>query len=61
LSEKDGPLPAAAYSVAMLLWTEGQQFSGAELAEMLAESGFTDIEVEPTIGFWSVVTGRKPY
>ena len=37
----------------------GQQFSGHELATMLAEVGFRDIEVRPTFGYWSIVTGRK--
>jgi hypothetical protein len=44
----------------MLLWTEGQQYSGVELSAMLTEAGFTDIEVKPTFGYWSIVTGRKP-
>jgi O-methyltransferase/methyltransferase family protein len=57
--EKTGPSQAAAYSVAMLLWTEGQQYSGRELRAMLAEAGFNDIEVKQTFGYWSIVTGRK--
>jgi hypothetical protein len=28
---------------------------------MLREAGFTDIEVKPTWGYWSLVTGRKPW
>jgi hypothetical protein len=43
----------------MLLSTEGQQFLGRELAAMLMEAGFTDIEVRPTFGYWSIITGRK--
>lgn len=58
--EKTGPYPAAAFSVVMLLWVEGRQYSGRELSTMLAEAGFTDIEVKPTFGYWSIVTGRKP-
>jgi hypothetical protein len=27
---------------------------------MLQEVGLTDIEVQPTWGYWSIVTGRKP-
>ncbi len=57
--EKSGPLQAAAYSVAMLLWTEGQQYSGRELKSMMAEAGFTGIEIEPSYGYWSIVTGSK--
>ena len=58
--DKTGPFPVAAFNIMMLLWTEGQQYSGAELAEMLTEAGFRDIEVKPTFGYWSIVSGRKP-
>jgi hypothetical protein len=58
--EKTGPFPAAAYSIAMLLWTEGRQYSGRELTEMLAEAGFADLKSLPTFGYMSVTMGRKP-
>lgn len=58
--QKTGPLSAAADSIAMLVFTEGQQYSGRELSAMLVEGGFVDIEVKPTFGSWSIVTGRKP-
>jgi SAM-dependent methyltransferase len=58
--EKTGPFPIAGYNVSMLVWTEGQQFSGPELAAMLAQAGFLDVQVTPTFGYWGIVTGRKP-
>jgi len=58
--DKTGPFPAAAQSINMLLWIKGQQHSGQEFTAMLREAGFTDIEVTPTFGYWSIVTGRKP-
>src|SRR5262245_2921245 len=58
--EKTGPFPVAASSIIMLLWTEGEQYSGQEIAAMLTEAGFIDVEVKPTFGYWSIVTGRKP-
>ena len=58
--EKTGPFPVAASSINMLLWTEGEEYSGHELSTMLAEAGFTDIAVQPTFSSWSIVTGRKP-
>lgn len=58
--DKTGPFPVAAFNLMMLLWTEGQQYSGAELSAMLTEAGFRDIEVKPTFGYWSIVSGRKP-
>ncbi|KAF0221306.1 MAG: O-methyltransferase family [Geobacteraceae bacterium] len=59
-SDKTGPFTVAGYDVSMLLWTEGQQFSGGELSAMLAEAGFVDIAVTATLGYWHIVTGIKP-
>jgi hypothetical protein len=39
---------------------EGQQYSGKELIAMLQESGFIEVEVKATFGYWSIVTGCKP-
>jgi len=58
--EKTGPFTVAGYNVSMLLWTEGQQFSGSELSRILQQAGFEDIAVIPTFGYWHIVTGRKP-
>lgn len=58
--EKSGPFTVAGYNVSMLMWTEGQQFSGGELSLMLEQAGFTGVEVIPTFGYWHIVTGRKP-
>ena len=58
--DKMGPFAVAALNSAMLWGTEGQEYSGRELSTMLTEAGFVDIEVKPTWGYWSVVTGRKP-
>jgi hypothetical protein len=54
------PLAAAAFSVVMLFWTQGKQYSFEELAAMLADAGFVDIEMKPAFGYFSVVAGRKP-
>ena len=58
--QKLGAPAVAAYNMAMLLWTEGQQYSGTQLSTMLSEAGFADIEVIPTSGYWGIVTGCKP-
>ena len=58
--DKAGPFAAAAGNIVTLLWATGQQHSGRELSEILAEAGFTDIETKPTFGYWGIVTGRKP-
>lgn len=57
--EKTGPFAPAAYSMLMMGWTEGESYSGLELSDMLKETGFRDIEVRPTFGYYSIVTGRK--
>ena len=55
-----GPFTAAANSVGMLLWTQGRQYSGHELSDMLDESGFVDVSISPTgFAYWSIVTARK--
>jgi SAM-dependent methyltransferase len=58
--DKTGPFGMAAFSVIMLAWTEGQPYSGDELATMLAEVGFTNVERKPVFGYHGIVTGRKP-
>jgi O-methyltransferase domain len=55
-----GPFPVAAFNVTMLAAMPGQQYSGREIRQMLQEAGFTNIEVKPTFGYWSIVTGVKP-
>ena len=58
---KIGPFATAAMNINMLLWYQaGRQYSGREFSAMLDEAGFSDIEVTPTFGYYSVVIGRKP-
>lgn len=54
-----GPLAAAAYSLMMLGWTEGQQYSGKEIGAMLSQAGFKQIEIFPSLGYYSIVTAQK--
>jgi hypothetical protein len=57
---KTGPFPAAAFSMIMMGWTEGEQYSGRELSAMLTDAGFRDIQVKPTFGYCSIVSSLKP-
>ncbi len=59
-NEKTGPFAAAAFSMIRMGWTEGKQYSGQELTEMLKNSGFVDIQIHPAFGYYSIVTGCKP-
>jgi len=54
-----GPTTTAAFSMLMLLATQGQQFLFAELKQILESVGFTGIEANETTGYYSIVTGYK--
>jgi len=58
--DKKGPAAIANFNLGMLLSMEGQQYSGLEFIDLLTNIGYQDIEVIPTNGFWSIVTGIKP-
>jgi hypothetical protein len=57
---KDGPLTAMSFSMNMIYFTHGKQFTLRELDELLGECGFEDISVTNTYGYYSLVSGRKP-
>jgi acetylserotonin N-methyltransferase len=54
-----GPATAAAFSMMMLLATEGQQFTLGELTGLLEVSGFSGIETRQTYGYYSITSGLK--
>lgn len=56
---KTGPFAPAAYSMLMMGWTEGQAYSGMELSKILTSVGFQDIQIRPTFGYYSIVSGVK--
>lgn len=58
--EKTGPFAPAAYSMLMMGWTEGESYSGPEMSQMLERTGFKKIQVHPTFGYYSIVSGVKP-
>lgn len=56
-----GPLPAAAFSLLMLIGTKGRQYSLPELRDFLETAGFIDVEAARTGGgYYSMVSARKP-
>lgn len=55
-----GPVTAAAFSLLMLLATQGQQFTAGELRAILEEAGFGRVTTTATHPYYSVVTGFKP-
>ncbi|HZF25087.1 MAG TPA: methyltransferase, partial [Steroidobacteraceae bacterium] len=54
-----GPLAATTFSLVMLLGTEGRQFTYAELAKLIQDAGFVDLDVTPSYGYYSVVRARR--
>jgi SAM-dependent methyltransferase len=57
--ERTGPRANALVSLDMLFWTEGQQYSVEQIKSALAEAGFVEVVVMPTIGYWSVAIGVR--
>jgi protein-L-isoaspartate O-methyltransferase len=57
---RPSPLALVAMTLPALLRGEGGRYSGRDYAGMLSDAGFIDIEVKPTTGYWSIITGRKP-
>lgn len=55
-----GPVATSTFSLVMLLGTQGRQFTYAELARLLDETGFGDIGVTPSYGYYSVVRAVRP-
>lgn len=58
--DKSGPLAATGFSLMMMGWTEGEQYAPSELTNLLNEAGFADVDVLPSFGHYSLVTGVKP-
>jgi acetylserotonin N-methyltransferase len=54
-----GPTTTAAFSMLMLLATQGQQFTFGELKGLLEQAGFRDVETLQTAGYYSITTGYK--
>ena len=44
----------------MVAGTQGQQYSFAQLRDILSEAGFVDVEVRRTTPTHSLVRGHKP-
>ncbi len=55
----NGPRATAAFSMLMLLATQGQQFTFAELKTLLQDAGFEDVETQQTAAYYSITTGYK--
>jgi hypothetical protein len=54
-----GHVTAAAFSMMMLLGTQGQQFTSGELKDILESAGFAGVESRQTSVYYSIVTAYK--
>jgi len=57
--DKSGPLMAACFSVTMLVYEKGKQYTFGELSDMLTAAGFSDCREIPSFGYYSVVAATK--
>jgi len=55
----DAPLAATSFSMNMIFFIQGKQFTAGELQELLGEAGFKEFVLTSTYGYYSLVTGRK--
>jgi acyl transferase domain-containing protein/NAD(P)-dependent dehydrogenase (short-subunit alcohol dehydrogenase family)/SAM-dependent methyltransferase len=58
--DKSGPLTTAFFDLYMFMDFSAQQFTQAELMDMLNEAGFQEPTITQTFGYYSVVSARKP-
>jgi len=57
---KDGPLTTAAFSIHMLLYAKGKQFTFQELEDILQSAGFKEVKATHSYSYYSVVSAIKP-
>ena len=56
---KDGPLTVACFSVSMLIYEKGKQYTLTELESILSEAGFTQFQSVPSFGYYHLISGKK--
>lgn len=57
---KDSPTVATSFSMCMIWWTEGKQFTVGEIKQLLHIAGFENVFVTPTHSYYSLVCAQKP-
>lgn len=57
---KDSPLVATSFSMTMIWWTQGKQFTASEINQLLRSVGFEDVSITPTHSYYSLICGVKP-
>lgn len=54
------PFQAVAFSLLMAIGTMGQQFTLAQLQDILESAGFVNVDSRNSYGYYSIVSGEKP-
>ena len=57
--DKSGPLLAACFSVTMLVYEKGKQYTFTELKNLLEKVGFRDCKATKSFGYYSLVSATK--
>ena len=57
---KDGPLTVACFTVSMLIYEKGKQYTRRELQALLSSVGFVHFESTPTFGYYHLIQAEKP-
>lgn len=57
---KDGPWVAASWNFWLASFTGGRQRTRDEFQSLLLEAGFSDVQVVPTAGYFSLIVATKP-
>jgi predicted O-methyltransferase YrrM len=58
--EGAGPVTTAAFSMLLLLGSQGRQYTRAALQEILTAAQFIDVRVEQTYGYYSLLSAQRP-
>ena len=57
--DRCGPLPVACMDLLMFVSYQAQQYTKKELTDLLSTVGFKNIEVQPTFGYFSILSATK--
>ncbi len=57
---QDGPLSTALFSLSIVWVNPGKQYSTPEISGFLTEAGFSDLQISPAYGLFSLVSAVKP-
>lgn len=57
---RTGPTEAASFSLHILMFAEGKQYTADELEDLFIGAGFEEMIIHPSFGYYSLISARKP-